>query len=175
MNIKNITYSLLKIIAVWIFINSFIPNFMLVVLNLIESFYVELDISSTRHIFWFLHVITYLFVAIALWFGANKISDLITNGLEGKEQLDDEPMKLRNDELLDLGIILIGLYVLITQIPYLFNHIISFFAYSDFSINVIDSKFFASAVQTIVSLVLAFYFIFSRENIFKLILKIRKL
>lgn len=175
MNIKNITCSLLKIIAVWIFINSFIPNLISVVSSLIESFYVELDIYSKRHIFLYLQVVTYLFVAIVLWFGANKLSYLITDGIKGIEDLDDAPIKFRNDEVLDLGITLIGLYVLITQIPYLINHIISFFAFSDFSINVIDSKFLASAVQTIVTLVLAFYFIFSRENIFKLILKIRKL
>ena len=175
MDIKKISFVSLKIIAVWIFINSFIPNFISLILSLIKPFNEKLVSNSMTYIFGIVQAAIYLFVALTLWLSAAKISYLVTHNFEIKENSNDDQNKLQVDKILNLGIVFIGLYVLIIQIPNLLNYIVAFFEFSDFSIHLIASRYLASAIQAIISLLIAFYFIFSGEKISKLILKIRKL
>ncbi len=175
MDIKKISFVSLKIIAVWIFINSFIPNFISILMSLIKPINSKLVINSMTYILGIMHAAIYLLLALILWLSADKISYLITHKVEIKESSNINKSEFQVDKVLNLGIVFIGLYVLIIQIPNLLNYIVAFFEFSDFSLHLIASRYLVSAIQAIISLIIAFYFILSGERISKLILKIRKL
>ena len=108
MNSRGFSYSLLKILSVWIFVDLFLPNFISGILVFIKPFSEHASYSSDTIVYWIIQSVVYLILSLILWFSANKMSLLIL----GRYDENNEILKLnfQQNKILETGLILIGFY-----------------------------------------------------------------
>ena len=173
MNIRGFSYSLLKILSIWVLVNLFIPNLISIILLLIQSYRDSANYSSDTTIFWIIELVLYLIISVILWFGSDKFSKAIIKGYSEQDESEITKLILQQNKILEVGLILIGLYVVVTQIPYLINNIVAMIEYSSYGSNSISTRSIGGIVQALISIIIAVYFIIGREKIVTVILKIR--
>jgi len=173
MNIKSISYSLLKILAIWIVVNSFIPSLISICLVLIEPYKNSANYDTTTYILWSLQIVAYLIISLFLWFGANKISDSINKNYSENREVESERLEFQKNKVIEIGLIIIGFYVLIIQIPNLLNHLITLIDYSSYGGNAVSTRSIGGLIQSLTSIGIALYFITGRDKIVNIISKLR--
>jgi len=164
MSIQSLSYTLLKILAVLIFIYAVLPSFFSIILYIAPTNENDLNVLS----YWIAQSLGYLILSLFLWLGANSFSKRISKSYSDVETLNYKST-LTESKIIEIGLILIGFMVVINKLPLVLNDLIEIIFPSDPN----NVRNISSIIQSLLSLLIAVIFILGRDKISSWILKLR--
>ena len=164
MRLKEITFVLLRLIAIWLLIDLTIPNLWSTVFYLTNS---EIFPNKNEVIFFYSsQAVLYFIISAVLWFRTEKICSFIYNH-ETEVVIDGN-----KGIFLELSLSIIGVYLIATNLPSFISNIYSFFA--DKSLPTKNySVIIKYLIQTITAIFIGIICINGRLDIIKLIKRLR--
>lgn len=175
MNIRSFCYSVIKIISIWFLVNTFLPliiSFIAIIFNSGSS-YEQYD--STMIKMYSVYLVFYLIVFIILWYGAERISNIIANKYSENTEPGNTVVAFPKYNILEVGMILLGLYFIIIQTPVVISNMLMLFNYAPGGGNRPTSRSISGIFQPLISIVISIYLIIGRDKIINSISKIRTL
>ena len=167
MSIQSLSYTFLKILSVWIFVFTVLPSLFSVITYISPT-----DKDSLNLLAYYIFVsLAYVTISLILWFTANVISKKISVTYKYEERLDNK-IAFKESKIIQIGLIITGFYVIIHIIPLFINEIIKIITNSMSGEN-IPGISYISIIQYLITLILAFFFIFGRKTLTKWVLTLR--
>ena len=176
MNIKNLSYTLLKILSVWIFVDSFIPNFIMYITVLLKPFR-SYDAFEKNNLLMAAQPALYLILSLLTWFGADKLSSSISKNHSAENAHSDENISIKSslpeNKLIETGLVLIGFYFLANRIPYLLTNLIGLIDSTSNGFNAFLSLRRDGFIQSSITIIIAVYLIIGKSRIVNALSKFR--
>jgi|GEM_PF-1655561 len=169
MSARNVSYSLIRLLAVWLFANSVLPT--------IVSFAITLNNANTNDyqaqvtVSWVIMTAFYLLVTGGLWFGADKISNSITRKEDGS--IKEDTFIYSEKILINTGLVLIGFYLIVIKIPPLLTSILAYYQIMEFSHSPMEFKIVVDIISNIAGIILGIIMILGKRRIYDIISKLR--
>lgn len=173
MDIRSFCYSVLKIISIWFLVNTFLPLIISFIAIIFDSSSSYEQYDSTMIKTYLVYLFLYLIVFVILWFGAERISNMIANKYSANPEKDSTVMTFPKYNILEVGMILLGLYFIIIQIPVVISNVLILFDYAPGGGNRFTGRTSSGLIQSLISIVISIYLIIGRDKIINSIIKIR--
>ena len=170
MNIQSLSFSLLKIISVYIFTLFFLPTLFSLITLLNPETYKDQTIVVTMY--WATYSLALLIICLILWFKANQISERISASFL-KEDLPLETVGLNSSQIIDIGFILLGIYLIVDRLPTFISETYLMLDLSSLGSEFQKSNVSTSFIQSCITLFLGLVLIIGRHTLLNWILKLR--
>lgn len=171
MNIKSLSFTILKLLSVYVFAESFIPG----VFSFLSYFSQDYREFQTIVIIQFAgFAIAMLLISIILWFGADRLSSRISDSYSFEETISNEK-RLKESRIIEIGLILIGFYMIFLRLPSLFSQIAGIIEYGSFDLFKENKSLLYNFLESIIAIIIGIALIIGKRLLVIWVLKLKTL